>query len=108
MLGYVLATLPLAHSPTLARSTSTAERRKQRREVPRELGSMAPVNQGGHVGAPRLTVAQLDRYRPSWDDTAQGGAADGPPRESPEPPAGGSHRPADRRHRRGGAPRRVD
>src|SRR5436309_2687271 len=36
------------------------------------------------VGVLRFRV--LDTVRPQWDDAAQGGAADGAPRESPEPP----------------------
>src|SRR5438270_646240 len=36
---------------------------------------------------PSPPVAALDTVRPRWDDAAQGGAADGAPWETPQPPA---------------------
>src|SRR3954465_14445895 len=60
-------------------------------DVPMRTVDGQPVSQRQHLvsheGRVRNVARRIDSDRSRWDDAATGGAADGPPRDSPEPPA---------------------
>src|SRR4051794_36572915 len=67
-------------------SPETCTPHARRGTVPATAGQRRYGQPGTNTMHLAHDAASLDTTRPRWDDAAQGGAADGAPRESSEPP----------------------